>query len=52
MIETLKLTEIPTRLIRLINMTMENTQAVVGTEHRRSEKFGIDTGLTLQRGGI
>jgi len=45
MIETLKLMEIPNKLIRLIKMTMQNTRAVAETEHGRSEKFGINTGL-------
>ena len=45
MTETLKLMEIPNKLIRLINMTMQNTQAAVETEHGRSEKFGVNTGL-------
>jgi hypothetical protein len=44
MIETLKLMEIPNKLIRLIKMTMQNTRAVVETERGRSEKFGINTG--------
>ena len=45
MIETLKLTEIPHKLIRLINMTMQNTRAAVEIEHGRSEKFSINTRL-------
>ena len=45
MIETLKLMEIPNKLIRLIKMTMQDTRAVVETEHGRSEKFSINTGL-------
>jgi endonuclease/exonuclease/phosphatase family metal-dependent hydrolase len=45
MIETLKLMEIPNKLVRLIKMTMENTRATVETEHGRTEKFSINTGL-------
>jgi len=45
MIETLKLMEIPNKLIRLIKMTMQNTRAVVETVHGRSENFSINTGL-------
>jgi len=45
MIETLKLMEIPNKLIRLIKMTMENTQAVVELGHGRSEMSGINTEL-------
>jgi len=45
MIETLKLMEIPSKLIKLIKMTMQNTRAVVETEHGRTEKFHINTGL-------
>jgi len=45
MIETLKLMEIPNKLVGLIKMTMQNTQAVVETEQGRSEKFSINTGL-------
>jgi len=45
MIETLKLMEIPNKLIKLIKMTVQNTRAVVETEHGRTEKFHINTGL-------
>ena len=44
-IETLKLMEIPNKLIRLIKVTAQNTRAAVETEHGRSEKFIINTGL-------
>jgi sorting nexin-29 len=45
MIETLKLMEIPSKLIKQIKMTVQNTRAVVETEHGRTEKFHINTGL-------
>jgi hypothetical protein len=45
MIEILKLMKIPNKLIRLVKMTVKNTRAVVETEHGRSEKFNINTGL-------
>jgi len=45
MLETLKLMEIPSKLIKLIKMTVQNTRAVVETEHGRTEKFHINTGL-------
>jgi hypothetical protein len=45
MIEILKLMKIPNKLIRLVKMTVQNTQAIVETQHGRSEKFNINTGL-------
>jgi hypothetical protein len=45
MIEILKLMKIPSKLIRLVKMSVQNTRAVVETEHGRSEKFNINTGL-------
>ena len=45
MIEILKQMEIPSKLIKLINMTVQNTRAVVETDHGRTEKFHINTGL-------
>jgi len=45
MLKTLKLMEIPNKLIRLIKMTMQNIRAIVEKEHGRSEKFSINTGL-------
>ena len=39
MIETLKLMEIPSKLIKLIKMTVQNTRSVVETEHGRTEYF-------------
>ena len=45
MIEILKLMKIPSKLIKLIKMIVQNTQAVVETEHGRTEKFHINTGL-------
>ena len=44
-IEILKLIKIPNKLTRLVKMTVQNTRAVVETEHGRSEKFNINTGL-------
>jgi hypothetical protein len=46
-IEILKLIKIPNKLTRLVKMTVQNTRAVDETEHGRSEKFNINTGLRL-----
>jgi len=37
--------EIPSKLIKLIKMTVQNTREIVETEHRRTEQFHINTGL-------
>jgi hypothetical protein len=39
MIEILKLMKIPNKLIRLVKMTLQNTRAVVKTEHGRSKSL-------------
>ena len=45
MIEILKLMEIPSKLLKLIKMTVQNTWAVIETEHGTTEQFHINTGL-------
>jgi hypothetical protein len=45
MYESLKLLKIPTKLIRLVKMTLENSRAVVDVYQGRTEVFNINNGL-------
>jgi hypothetical protein len=45
MYESFKLLKIPTKLIRLVNMTLENSRAVVDVYQGITEVFNINNGL-------
>jgi hypothetical protein len=45
MYESLELLKIPTKLIRLVKMTLENSRAVVDVYQGRTEVFNINNSL-------